>query len=81
MQNSGLMNQKKKLEADISQLSSEVDDAVLECRNAEEKAKKAITDVREWWELCRGAGEGLTTSPLSPWSGSKPGLELMSPCP
>lgn len=27
-------------------LSNEVDDAVQECRNAEEKAKKAITDVR-----------------------------------
>uniref|UniRef100_A0A8C8B445 Myosin heavy chain n=1 Tax=Otus sunia TaxID=257818 RepID=A0A8C8B445_9STRI len=44
-QNTGLINQKKKLEADISQLSSEVEDAVQECRNAEEKAKKAITDA------------------------------------
>ncbi|NWY45262.1 MYH7 protein, partial [Sylvia atricapilla] len=44
-QNTGLINQKKKLEADISQMSSEVDDAVQECRNAEEKAKKAITDA------------------------------------
>ncbi|KFO91027.1 Myosin-7, partial [Buceros rhinoceros silvestris] len=43
-QNTGLINQKKKLEADISQLSGEVEDAVQECRNAEEKAKKAITD-------------------------------------
>lgn len=65
----GLINQKKKLEADVSQLSSEVEDAVQECRNAEEKAKKAITDVRECWGLCCGLGEGLTTSPLSPWSG------------
>ena len=23
-----------------------------ECRNAEEKAKKAITDVRAWWGWC-----------------------------
>ncbi|NXP57803.1 MYH7 protein, partial [Chloropsis cyanopogon] len=44
-QNMGLINQKKKLEADISQLSNEVEDAVQECRNAEEKAKKAITDA------------------------------------
>uniref|UniRef100_A0A8C3R9T5 Myosin heavy chain 7B n=1 Tax=Cyanoderma ruficeps TaxID=181631 RepID=A0A8C3R9T5_9PASS len=44
-QNSGLINQKKKLEADVSQMSSEVEDAVQECRNAEEKAKKAITDA------------------------------------
>ncbi|XP_071371708.1 myosin, heavy chain 7B, cardiac muscle, beta a [Centroberyx affinis] len=44
-QNTGLINQKKKLESDLSILSSEVDDAVQECRNAEEKAKKAITDA------------------------------------
>ncbi|NWX28702.1 MYH7 protein, partial [Notiomystis cincta] len=44
-QNMGLINQKKKLEADISQLCSEGEDAVQECRNAEEKAKKAITDA------------------------------------
>ena len=34
------------MEADLSQLQSEVEEAVQECRNAEEKAKKAITDVR-----------------------------------
>ncbi|NXM82560.1 MYH7 protein, partial [Oenanthe oenanthe] len=44
-QNMGLINQKKKLEADVSQLCSEVEDAVQECRNFEEKAKKAITDA------------------------------------
>lgn len=44
-QNTGLINQKKKLESDLSTLSNEVDDALQECRNAEEKAKKAITDV------------------------------------
>ncbi|XP_077472048.1 myosin-7-like [Stigmatopora argus] len=44
-QNTSLLNQKKKLEADTSQLQSEVEDAVQECRNAEEKAKKAITDA------------------------------------
>uniref|UniRef100_A0A3P8X0L9 Myosin heavy chain 7 n=1 Tax=Cynoglossus semilaevis TaxID=244447 RepID=A0A3P8X0L9_CYNSE len=44
-QNTGLINQKKKLEADTSQLQTEVEDAVQECRNAEEKAKKAITDA------------------------------------
>ncbi|XP_064160619.1 myosin-7-like isoform X2 [Anguilla rostrata] len=44
-QNTGLINQKKKLEADLSALSGEVDEAVQECRNAEEKAKKAITDA------------------------------------
>ncbi|XP_068197312.1 myosin-7-like isoform X1 [Antennarius striatus] len=44
-QNTSLINQKKKLEADTSQLQNEVEDAVQECRNAEEKAKKAITDA------------------------------------
>ncbi|XP_077580956.1 myosin-7-like [Stigmatopora nigra] len=44
-QNTGLINQKKKLESDASQLQNEVEEAVQECRNAEEKAKKAITDA------------------------------------
>ncbi|XP_068588260.1 myosin-7-like [Cebidichthys violaceus] len=44
-QNSGLMNQKKKLEADVSLLAGEVDEAMQESRSAEEKAKKAITDA------------------------------------
>uniref|UniRef100_A0A7N8YNT8 Myosin-7-like n=1 Tax=Mastacembelus armatus TaxID=205130 RepID=A0A7N8YNT8_9TELE len=43
--NTSLINQKKKLEADTSQLQTEVEDAIQECRNAEEKAKKAITDA------------------------------------
>ncbi|KAM4606658.1 myosin-7-like [Polymixia lowei] len=44
-QNTSLLNQKKKLEGDTAQLQSEVEEAVQECRNAEEKAKKAITDA------------------------------------
>uniref|UniRef100_A0AAR2KM35 Myosin motor domain-containing protein n=1 Tax=Pygocentrus nattereri TaxID=42514 RepID=A0AAR2KM35_PYGNA len=44
-QNTSLLNTKKKLEADLVQVQSEVDDTVQEARNAEEKAKKAITDV------------------------------------
>lgn len=51
-QNTSLISQKKKLENDLSTLSNEVDDAVQECRNAEDKAKKAITDVRS--KLCSG---------------------------
>lgn len=39
------MNTKKKLESDLVQVQGEVDDTVQEARNAEEKAKKAITDV------------------------------------
>uniref|UniRef100_A0A3P9K5R4 Myosin-6 n=1 Tax=Oryzias latipes TaxID=8090 RepID=A0A3P9K5R4_ORYLA len=44
-QNTSLLNQKKKLETDVAQLQNEVEEAVQECRNAEEKAKKAITDA------------------------------------
>ncbi|KAM8986309.1 myosin-6 [Ara ararauna] len=44
-QNTSLINQKKKMEGDISQLQTEVEEAIQECRNAEEKAKKAITDA------------------------------------
>lgn len=44
-QNTGLANQKRKLEADVSLLTGEMDEALLEFRSTEEKAKKAITDV------------------------------------
>uniref|UniRef100_G3U084 Myosin heavy chain 1 n=1 Tax=Loxodonta africana TaxID=9785 RepID=G3U084_LOXAF len=44
-QNTSLINTKKKLETDISQIQGEMDDIVQEARNAEEKAKKAITDA------------------------------------
>ncbi|XP_056131063.1 myosin heavy chain, fast skeletal muscle-like [Lampris incognitus] len=44
-QNTSLINTKKKLESDLVQLQGEVEDTVQEARNAEEKAKKAITDA------------------------------------
>ncbi|XP_048878856.1 myosin heavy chain, fast skeletal muscle [Brienomyrus brachyistius] len=44
-QNTSLINTKKKLEADLVQVQGEVDDVIQEARNAEEKAKKAITDA------------------------------------
>ncbi|XP_031417610.2 myosin heavy chain, fast skeletal muscle-like [Clupea harengus] len=44
-QNTSLLNTKKKLEADFVQVQGEVDDIVQEARNAEDKAKKAITDA------------------------------------
>uniref|UniRef100_A0A8D3DIE0 Myosin heavy chain fast skeletal muscle-like n=1 Tax=Scophthalmus maximus TaxID=52904 RepID=A0A8D3DIE0_SCOMX len=44
-QNTSLINTKKKLEADLIQIQGEVEDSVQEARNAEEKAKKAITDA------------------------------------
>ncbi|XP_042262727.1 myosin heavy chain, fast skeletal muscle-like isoform X2 [Thunnus maccoyii] len=44
-QNTSLINTKKKLEADLIQIQGEVEDAIQEARNAEEKAKKAITDA------------------------------------
>jgi len=44
-QNTSLLNTKKKMETDLVQVQGEVDDTVQEARNAEEKAKKAITDA------------------------------------
>ncbi|XP_002935256.2 myosin-4 isoform X1 [Xenopus tropicalis] len=43
--NTSLTNSKKKLESDVSQLQSEVEESIQEARNTEEKAKKAITDA------------------------------------
>ena len=59
-QNTSLINTKKKLETDISQIQGEMEDIVQEARNAEEKAKKAITDVS------RGQDEG--EAPESLWA-------------
>ncbi|CAN9511783.1 unnamed protein product [Ophioblennius macclurei] len=44
-QNTSLINTKKKLEADLIQVQGEIEDSIQEARNAEEKAKKAITDA------------------------------------
>ncbi|XP_041854288.1 myosin heavy chain, skeletal muscle, adult-like isoform X1 [Melanotaenia boesemani] len=44
-QNTGLMNSKKKTEADLAQLQSEMEETIQEARNADEKATKAITDA------------------------------------
>ncbi|XP_012736254.2 myosin-1B [Fundulus heteroclitus] len=44
-QNTSLLNSRKKLEADLSVIQGEMDDSVQAARNAEEKAKKAITDA------------------------------------
>uniref|UniRef100_A0A665WXZ8 Myosin heavy chain, fast skeletal muscle-like n=1 Tax=Echeneis naucrates TaxID=173247 RepID=A0A665WXZ8_ECHNA len=45
MSTSNSIHCEKKLESDFVQVQGEVDDAVQEARNAEEKAKKAITDA------------------------------------
>ncbi|XP_075025843.1 myosin heavy chain, skeletal muscle, adult-like [Calonectris borealis] len=44
-QNTSLINTKKKLETDIAQIQGEMEETVQEARNAEDKAKKAITDA------------------------------------
>uniref|UniRef100_A0A3Q3L319 Uncharacterized protein n=1 Tax=Labrus bergylta TaxID=56723 RepID=A0A3Q3L319_9LABR len=44
-QNTSLLNSRKKLEADLSNIQAEMDDSVQTARNAEEKAKKAVTDA------------------------------------
>lgn len=45
LQNTGLLNTKKKLDADVTQLQAEVEESNQEACNAEEKAKKAVNDV------------------------------------
>ncbi|XP_055509683.1 myosin-4-like [Leucoraja erinacea] len=44
-QNTSLINTKKKLDADLNHIQSEMEETIQESRNAEEKAKKAITDA------------------------------------
>uniref|UniRef100_A0A3B4X272 Myosin heavy chain, skeletal muscle, adult-like n=1 Tax=Seriola lalandi dorsalis TaxID=1841481 RepID=A0A3B4X272_SERLL len=44
-QNTSLLNTKKKMDSDLAQLQSEMEDTVQEARNADEKAKKAIMDA------------------------------------
>ncbi|XP_071314822.1 myosin-7B-like [Trachinotus anak] len=44
-QNAGLVNQKRKMEVELSLLTGEVDEVMQESRSAEEKAKRAITDA------------------------------------
>ncbi|XP_044187717.1 myosin-4-like [Thunnus albacares] len=44
-QNTSLLNAKKKMECDLAQLQSEMEDTIQEARNADEKAKKAIMDA------------------------------------
>merc|ERR1719291_1533931 len=44
-QNTALINQKRKLETELQQAQGEVEESISECRNAEDKAKKAITDA------------------------------------
>merc|ERR1711997_897256 len=44
-QNTALIDQKRKIETELQQAQGEVDESISECRNAEEKAKKSITDA------------------------------------
>merc|ERR1711997_772899 len=44
-QNTWVINQKRKLETELQQAQGEVEESISECRNAEEKAKKSITDA------------------------------------
>merc|ERR1712025_1504729 len=44
-QNTALINGKRKLETELTQAQGEIEELVSECRNAEDKAKKSITDA------------------------------------
>ena len=44
-QNTALLNQKRKCETELLAVANEIEEAVQEAKNAEDKAKKAITDA------------------------------------
>ncbi|KAM6913345.1 myosin heavy chain, fast skeletal muscle-like [Lycodopsis pacificus] len=52
-QNTSLLNSRKKLEADVARLYSDIEEAVQRAGNAEEKAKKAISDAATMAEELR----------------------------
>ncbi|XP_066097731.1 myosin-15 [Saccopteryx bilineata] len=53
IQNTSLLSQKKKLEADAARMQKEAQEAVQGCRDAEEKARKATTEVANMSEELR----------------------------
>lgn len=64
-QNTSLLNTKKKMESDLVQLQSEMEDTVQEARNADEKAKKAIMDVSLYPIYCRESDFGVRSCRLN----------------
>lgn len=64
-QKTHLLHTKKTLESDITQLHSDIQEAVQEARNVEEKAKKAISDVSALLGSSAQAST-LTAPPLAP---------------
>ncbi|NWW40192.1 MYH1B protein, partial [Panurus biarmicus] len=49
-QNTSLFNTKKKLESDMAQLQTEIEDVTNDAKSAEERAKKAMTDAAKMAE-------------------------------
>uniref|UniRef100_A0A8C6DWD5 Myosin heavy chain 15 n=1 Tax=Moschus moschiferus TaxID=68415 RepID=A0A8C6DWD5_MOSMO len=52
-QNTSLLGQKKKLEVDVARMQKEAEEAMQGCQNAEEKAKKAATEVANMSEALK----------------------------
>ncbi|KAJ1071243.1 hypothetical protein K5549_021025, partial [Capra hircus] len=52
-QNTSLLGQKKKLEVDVARMQKETEEAMQGCQNAEEKAKKAATEVADMSEALK----------------------------
>uniref|UniRef100_A0A286XX71 Myosin heavy chain 1 n=1 Tax=Cavia porcellus TaxID=10141 RepID=A0A286XX71_CAVPO len=87
-QNTSLINTKKKLETDISQIQGEMEDIIQEARNAEEKAKKAITDAammaeelkkeqRTWSRRSRTCSTGLDEAEQLALKGGKKQIQKL----
>ena len=45
-QNTALINQKRKVEVELQQATNDIEEAVQEAKNAEEKARKAVVDAQ-----------------------------------
>lgn len=58
LQNQSLLVVKRKLESDVQRISNEHEELISEFRSADERAKKAMTDVSVCTACCRWEGAG-----------------------
>lgn len=61
LQNQSLLVVKRKLESDVQRISNEHEELISEFRSADERAKKAMTDVSECCLMLVGGGLAWTT--------------------
>lgn len=64
LQNQSLLVVKRKLESDVQRISNEHEELISEFRSADERAKKAMTDVSAHTAWCWWKRPGHPTPPL-----------------